>query len=178
MITIGDFHISPIKIEDAWKICNFAISNEDRLGLYFPKTLEQNLTPTLSKAFVELKVKQFNLKDEFLFTIKPHQLNEVAGLVYIKELDWEKKQGEFAYAIGYPFEGKGITSNAVKALSQYAFNDLKLRTLQIMAHKTNIGSFKVAENCGFKWVKTLINSFTPTNGVPLNMDLYELHNEK
>lgn len=178
MIVIGNFHINPIKIENAWSICNFAVANEDRLQQFFPKTLEQNLTPTLSKHFTELKVKQFNLKEEFLFTIEPSQSNEIAGLVYIKELDWDKKQGEFAYAIGYSFEGKGLMSKAVKALSKYAFDELGLQTLQIISHKSNIGSVKVALNCGYSWQRTLPNEFTPTDGTPLNMELYELYNER
>jgi ribosomal-protein-alanine N-acetyltransferase len=178
MISIGDFNISPIQLEDAWSICNFAVANEDRLQQFFPKTLEQNLTPTLSKRFTELKSKQFNNKEEFLFTIKPNQSNEIAGLVYIKELDWEKKQGEFAYAIGYPYEGKGLTTNAVKALSKYAFSALGLQTLQIISHKSNIGSIKVAKNNGYSWVKTLIKEFTPPNSEPLDMELYELYNER
>lgn len=178
MIAIGDFHISPIQQEDVWNICNFAVSNEDRLRLYFPKSLEQTLTPTLSKLFTEKKVKQFNLKEEFLFTLKPSQSHEIAGLIYIKELNWDKKQGEFAYAIGYPFEGKGLMTTAVKAVSKHAFDDLGLKTLQIITHKTNTGSVKVAENCEFKWVETLPNEFTPTTGTPLNMELYELNNEK
>ena len=53
-----------------------------------------------------------------------------------------------------------------------------MKTLQIIAHKTNIGSIKVAENNGFIWQRTLQNEFTPTDGEPLDMELYELYNEK
>ncbi len=178
MIAIADYHINPIQIEDAWSLCNFANSNEDRLKLYFPKTLEQTITPTLSKSFVQKTVKQFNSKEELLFTIKQESSNELVGLVYIKELDVDKKQAEFAYAIGYPFEGKGVMSKAVKALSKYAFEDLKLKTLQIIVHESNIGSVKVALKCGYTWVKTMRHEFTPTNGAPLDMELYELTYER
>ena len=67
--------------------------------------------------FVETKVKQFENKEEFLFTIKQSETRELAGLIYLKELDWDKKQGEFAYAIGYTFEGNGLISKAIEALS-------------------------------------------------------------
>lgn len=60
----------------------------------------------------------------------------------------------------------------------FAFDNLNLKTLQIIAHKTNLGSVKVAEKNGFIWKKTLLNEFTPTNEVPLDMELYELYNEK
>jgi ribosomal-protein-alanine N-acetyltransferase len=169
------FEINPIHNGDAWKICNLMVANEDRFKRYFPKTLEQNLDPTLSQLFVDTKVKQFQSKEEFLFTLKHSETRELAGLIYIKELDWDKKQGEFAYCIGYTFEGQGLTSKAIKELSRYAFNDLGIETLQIITHKDNLGSVKVASNNNFEWQKTLLNGYTPPGEQPLNMELYELY---
>ena len=175
LFDLDSYYIEPIKTQDAWNLCDFIVSNEDRLKRYFPKTLEQNLTPGLSKNFVQKKVKQFKLKEEFLFTLKEKETNQLAGLIYIKEIDSVKKQGEFAYCIGYPFEGKGLTTKAVKILSEYAFKDLSLKTLQIIAHKDNLASVKVAENCNFIWKKTLKKEFTPPGEIPLDMELYELY---
>ena len=169
------FQINPIHNGDAWKLCDFMVANADRFKRYFPKTLEQNLNPNLSQLFVETKVKQFKTKDEFLFTLKHSETRELAGLVYIKELNWDKKQGEFAYCIGYRFKGQKLISKAVKSLSKYAFTDLGLQTLQIIAHKDNLPSVNVALNTNFKWQKTLLNEFTPTGEQPLDMELYELY---
>jgi ribosomal-protein-alanine N-acetyltransferase len=177
MLEFDLFYIEKINVKDAWNLCDFIVANEDRLKDFFPKTLAQNLTPDLSKRFVEIKFKEFDLKEEFLFTIKEKESHALMGLVYLKELDWESKQGEFAYCIGYQFEGKGFISKTVKALSQYAFNHLELKTLQIIVHKSNIGSVKVAENCNFIWQKTLPKEFTPPNKEPLDMELYELYND-
>ena len=169
------FEINPIHKGDAWKICDLCVANSDRLKRYFPKTLEQNLNPTISQLFVDKKVKQLENKEEFLFTLKHSETRELAALIYIKELDWAKKQGEFAYCIGYTFEGQGLTSKAINALSKYAFNELGLETLQIISHKDNIGSIKVALNNNFEWQKTLLNEFTPVGEEPLDMELYELY---
>lgn len=169
------FEINPIHNGDAWKICDFCVANAGRLKRFFPKTLEQNLNPTLSQLFVEAKVRNFERKAEFLFTLKHSETRELAGLIYIKELDWNKKQGEFAYCIGYTFEGQGLMSKAIKALSTYAFHDLGLVTIQIITHKDNLASVKVALNTNFKWQKTLTNEFTPTREAPLDMELYELY---
>ena len=169
------FEINTIHEGDAWKICDLMVANADRFKRYFPGTLAENLNPTLSKLFVEKKVKAFNTKQEFLFTLKHSETRELAGLIYIKEVDLNIKQGEFAYCIGYTFEGQGLTSKSVKALSKHAFETLGLETLQIIAHKDNISSVKVALNNGFEWQKTLENEFTPTGEAPLNMELYELY---
>lgn len=174
LVQFDGFEISAIHSGDAWKICDLIVSNEDRLKRYFPKTLEQNLTPTLSELFVQKKIKQFEAKTEFLFTLKQSETRQLAGLIYLKELDWEKKQGEFAYCIDYKFEGKGLTKKAIQKLSAYAFEVLGLRTLQIIAHKENIPSVKVALANNFEWSTTLKNEFTPPNETPLDMELYEL----
>lgn len=169
------FEIHPIHERDAWKICDLMIANADRFKRYFPKTLEQNLNPTLSQFFVENKTKQFQKKEEFLFTLKQSETRQLAGLIYIKELDWDKKQGEFAYCIGYTFKGQELISKSITALTSYAFNTLDLETLQIIVNKDNLPSVNVALNTKFKWIKTLENGFTPSGETPLDMELYELY---
>ncbi len=170
---LDNFSIQEISLKDTWSICDLMVANEDRFKRYFPKTLEQNLTPTLAKLFAEKKVREFKNKEEFLFIIKEKESKNIAGLVYIKELDWSKKQGELAYCIGYQYENQGIISKAVKALSTYAFKNLGLEILQIITHKDNISSVRVAEKNGFIWKKTLLKSFTPPNEEALDMILYE-----
>jgi len=175
IVSFDTFYIDSIHEKDAWKLCDLMVANEDRFKQFFPGTLAQNLNPELSTYFVKQKVKEYADKQEFLFTIKEQQTNVLIGLVYIKELDWHAKQGEFAYCIGYQFEKKGIVSKSIDALSKYAFNELKLEVLQIIVHKTNISSVRVAEKCNFVWTRTLLNGFTPPNGIPLDMELYELY---
>ena len=170
-----NYFIEPIAEKDAWKLCDFILSNAERLKRYFPQTLEQNLTPDLSRIFVAMKIKQFNSNEEFLFKLKEKKNRTIIGLVYIKELDWDIKQAELAYCIGYQYEGKGWTSIAVKALSDYAFADLGLKTLQIIVHKTNTGSVKVAEKFGYTWQQTLLKEHTPPSEKALDMELYELY---
>jgi len=168
------FEINAVHQGDAWKICDLCVTNADRFKTYFPETLKQNLTPTLSQLLVEKKVKSFENKDEFLFTLKHTETRQLAGLIYIKELDWIKKQGEFAYCIDYKFKGQGLMTLAIKALIPYVFRHLKLETIQILVHKTNSASVNVAINNSFKWQRTHKNGFTPPGGQPLDMELYEL----
>lgn len=172
------FEISAVHSGDAWKICDFIVSNTDRLKRYFPKTLEQNMNPTLSQIFVEKKVKQFQNNEEFLFTLKASETRKLAGLIYIKELNWETRQGEYAYCVDYTLKGKGLITRAIQVLNDYALHILKLETLQIIVNKDNQPSVDVALNNGFTWQKTLKNAFTPIGENPLDMELYEFYNNK
>lgn len=172
-----DFYLDPIHDKYAWRICDFCAINEERLKRFFPKTLEENLTPDLSKYFVERKIKAFEAKEEFLFVLKGKANHSIIGLIYLKELDWQKKQGELAYAISYQAEGKGYMTETINALSDWALKKLQLKTLQIITHKSNIGSVRVAEKCGYIWKGILSAEHTPPGELPLDMELYELNYE-
>lgn len=170
-------NIEKLKLTDSVELHNFILSNTERLKKYFPVTLSSNSTLEKTTEYIVTKNKEIEERSNFTFAIR-NEKSIIIGLMILKKIDWAKKMGEFAYCIGSNYEGKGHTSKAVNKMIQFAFNELQLKTLQIIAHKTNIGSCKVAENCGFSWKKTLLNEFTPVNETPLDMELYELENEK
>ena len=170
---LDGFEISPIQEKDAWRLCDFMTANSERFKNDFPGTLKQNLNPTLSKLFVQEKAKQFSTREEFLFTIKEQEHRTIIGLIYIKELQKNEKQGELAYCIGYEQEGKGLTTRFLDQIIPWAFTHLRLHTLQIIAHKDNIGSTRIAEKLGFSWQATLSNAHTRFNGSAVDMELYE-----
>jgi len=172
MLKNSEINMALITLEDAKALNRLIISNIAYFQRYFPLTVASNLTLKDSIHFIETISEDIIQKKQLLYTIKIR--SELIGLVYLKELDWETKQGEFAYCLAENFNGQGIISNAVKHLSFVAFNNLKLETLIIIAHKTNSGSIKVAEKCGFTHIKTLKKEFTPTGENPLDMELYEL----
>ncbi|TYB69546.1 GNAT family N-acetyltransferase [Bizionia gelidisalsuginis] len=179
MIAVFDaYHIAKIEAHDAQKIHILLDSNYEYFETYFPKTLAQNLTEALSESFVTKKIEQFKNRDELLFTIKKTITGDIIGLVYIKNLDWENKHGEFAYCIDRQIQNKGVGTKAIQALSKYAFNTLTLDRLVAIIDKNNIASIKVVKNTGFTWTSTLENIFKPTQHPPLDMELYTLHNER
>lgn len=173
-----NYIINPLNPTDAKQLNQFILDNSERLKRYFPVTLSSNTTLEKSIEYIAIKNKEIEEKINFTYAIRDKNDQEIAGLMILKKIDWDKKQGEFAYCIGSQFEGKGLTSFAVAEMTKFAFDDLGLKTLQIMAHKTNLGSIKVALNNGFVWQRTALNEFTPTNESPLDMELYELYNEK
>lgn len=171
--TFEYYSIEPIHEKYVWRICDLMTVNATRFQQFFPSTLQQTLTPTLSQIFVEQKLCDFKNREEFLFVLKEKVHKTVIGLVYIKKLDWVKKRAEIAYCIGYQYEGKGMMTQTVKALSTYAFETLQLKTLEIIVHKSNLASIKVAEKSGYLWKRTMANEFAPANEAPLDMELYE-----
>lgn len=171
---IGTFEIVALESEDAENLHNLLVSNSERFKKYFPKTLSDNLTLEKSKAYILSKIEEFQSKTQYTFGIKDSATQEIAGLIIIKKLNWETKKGEFAYCLGSKYTGQGLIIKAIKLVADFAFDILNLKKLQIISHKSNLSSIKVAENNGFIWQKTLLNEFKPTNELPLDMELYEL----
>lgn len=170
------FILESLNLFDANQLHLFISENSERLKRYLPVTLSSNSTLEKTKEYITSKSKEIEEKINFTYTIRDKVNQQLAGLIILKKIDWDKKQGEFAYCIGSQFEGKGLTSFAVREMTKFAFDELGLKTLQIISHKTNLRSIKVAENNGFVWQRTLLNEFTPTNESPLDMELYELYN--
>lgn len=170
---LNGFEIAPIQENDAWRLCDFMVANSERFKNDFPGTLKQNLNPTLSTLFVQEKTKQYKTGEEFLFTIKEEEHRTIIGLIYLKELQKKQGQGELAYCIGYEYEGKGLTTLFLHQIIPWAFEDIGLDTLQIIAHKDNKGSTRIAEKLGFAWKASLPDAHTRLNGKVVTMELYE-----
>ena len=171
------FYIEFLKFEDALSLNKLLVLNTERFKRYLPKTVSENKTLESTKLYITKRNATRENNEEYTFTIKDKSTKNVAGLIILKAIDWGKKRGEFAYCMGETHEGKGWMSKAVQAASRFAFDELKLKTLQIISHKSNFASIKVAKKNHFIWQKTLKNEFTPVGQQPLDMELYELTNE-
>ncbi len=175
MIATEELRIEPFKLEDAASLSSLMVRNKKRFQSFFPGTLAQNLSKKASEAYITTKEEEINTKFEYTYGIKDKETDALAGLIILKRIDWDKKQGELAYCIDSLYEGRGWITLVVQEISTYCFAVLKLQTLQIIVHETNVGSQRVAEKCGYSWIRTLENEFTPTNGIPMDMELYELN---
>lgn len=174
MILTNDFSLEPLTIEDASSLHHLMISNTERFGLYLPKTLAQNSTLEKSQSYISRKNQEHIDKAQFTFAIKEKLSNAIAGLIILKNIVNKIQQAEFAYGIGANYGGLGLTSKAVSKVIDFANRELKLNKFQIIVHKTNIGSVKVAVKNNFTWSETLTAKFTPKGQKPLDMELYEL----
>lgn len=168
------FSISILQPDDALQLNKFLVSNTERFIRFLPLTLADNRTLDSTQNYIKRKIEAAENKEEFVFVLKDKYHIQIIGLIILKQIHWETKQGEFAYCIGNRHKGKGLMSEAIKAVSSHVSEKFGLKTLQIISHKTNESSVNVALNSGFKWKQTLVNEFTPLNEAPMDMELFEL----
>lgn len=67
---------------------------------------------------------------------------------------------EVGYWIGYPYWGKGLTTEALRALLDYCRDELHLKSLVITTDIRNAASQRVAEKCGFRFEKNYLSDET------------------
>lgn len=84
---------------------------------------------------------------------------EPSGMIDLHNLVKNKK-GEIGYWLSSEYQGRGIVTNSVLKLCQYAFDELNLQYVDLIVATENGKSSRVAQNAKFKLMgmkKNLIN---------------------
>ena len=64
---------------------------------------------------------------------------------------------EAGYWVGFPYWGRGLTTEALGGLIDYCRSVLNLKSLLITTDARNKGSQRVAEKCGFRFVEDYVS---------------------
>ena len=73
----------------------------------------------------------------------------VGGIGYVRGSDVERYSAEVGYWLGEAFWGRGIVTEALQLLTDYAFRELHLLRLFAVPLADNPGSVRVLEKCGY-----------------------------
>jgi RimJ/RimL family protein N-acetyltransferase len=76
--------------------------------------------------------------------------NELIGTTTLFHLDLDNGRAELGYALGRQEWGKGYMHEALQALLEYAFGEMKLRRLEADVDPRNLPSIKTLERLGFQ----------------------------
>lgn len=93
-------------------------------------------------------------RTEYIFAVTFKGEDKMIGEVILNELDLEQKKSEFAFWLSESHWKKGIMTEAVKAVIDFAFKKLKLNRLEIAAFAENKASNKLAKKLGFRYEGT------------------------
>jgi RimJ/RimL family protein N-acetyltransferase len=73
----------------------------------------------------------------------------VGGIGFVKQPDVERVSAEIGYWLGEAFWGRGITTDALRAVTRYAFDHHQLSRLFALPFATNVASCRVLEKAGY-----------------------------
>ena len=124
------------------KHANDKIIGKNTLTMPYPYTLKD------AKEWIEENLKEYKDKksENRVFAIEID--GELCGTVGLSKIVREHK-AELGYWIGRKYWGRGIMTEAVKAVSSYAFHDLKVKRIYAHVFLFNEPSKRVLEKAGY-----------------------------
>jgi RimJ/RimL family protein N-acetyltransferase len=71
------------------------------------------------------------------------------GLALAPRIDRDEKTAELGYVVAPAARGRGVASQALRLLTDWAFNDLRLERAELLISVDNDASKRVATRCGY-----------------------------
>lgn len=101
----------------------------------------------------------------------------VGGIGFTPQHDVERRSAEIGYWLGEPFWGRGIATEALIAVTEYAFANFDLCRLYAHVFDWNAASARVLEKAGYKFEGRLKKSVTK-DGQTIDQLMYAIIREK
>lgn len=131
-------YFRPIEIKDINLKYLKWINDEDISG-----HLETNRFPNSIKDLQEYYKSNKNSKNSVLFAICLKKNNQHIGNCALTNIDWINKRAQYGRLIGVQKKNlKGLGSEALKLLQEYAFNRINLNSIWTGVNEKNIASIK------------------------------------
>ncbi|SFC24025.1 GNAT family N-acetyltransferase [Pseudoalteromonas denitrificans] len=91
------------------------------------------------------------------------------GNIKLNVLNVIHRRADISLLIGdKSYWGKGVATEAISLVTDFAFSQLNLNKIQAGAYHTNIGSIKAFEKCGYEQ-EGYLKEFTVCNNKPLHL---------
>jgi [ribosomal protein S5]-alanine N-acetyltransferase len=102
--------------------------------------------------FIKSSYDDFKLHKSITFAIdyKYKSILLLAGTIGIRDIEYVNKKADIGYRIGKQYQGKGITTECVKLIVNYAFDELKLEEILAYVFPDNNSSIRVLKNMDLK----------------------------
>ncbi|WP_440117767.1 GNAT family N-acetyltransferase [Paenibacillus sp. QZ-Y1] len=110
-----------------------------------------------TKAFIDVLMSQYENNKLGPWGIEDKQTNKLIGSCNYLGCDSNSMKVELGYVLSNEYWGQGITTEAVRRIIQFGFEDIGLERIQAKCMVNNIGSAKVMEKAGMKFEGVLRN---------------------
>jgi ribosomal-protein-serine acetyltransferase len=142
----ADTHLQILEERHAEIVFQAVDNNRERLRALFPWT-DATLKAEDTRAFIRDSLKRFAANEGFAAGIWVGE--RFAGVIGHHKLDWLNRQVEMGYWLGREFEGRGVITDACRALVTRAFTEWKLNRVEIRCVTGNERSAAVPRRLGF-----------------------------
>ncbi len=171
-MNLGPYHIRPLHMEDAVAYFTLVDKNRSRIATYFPTTVTSTKSIDDTAALIHLKIRKAEKEEAFTFLITEKE--NILGVIFLKEIDWNIPKCELGFFIDRDHEGKGIITGCLNLIVRYCFDELKMQKIFMRIPVDNTASRRVAEKNGFRQEGILKNDFKIDTGELIDVVYYGL----
>ena len=133
--------LTSLKTEDATNI--LAIFSDKEVMRYWGTPPLENTSD--ARRFISEALENFAKRELFGWGIRWNKTGEIIGTSTLLNLDSDNRRAEIGFAVARSFWGKGIATEAVETLIDFAFNTLDLHRLEADVDPNNTASLRVLE---------------------------------
>ncbi len=126
----------------------FDIMSRDDVTLYYG--MESLTSIDEASKIIESFGNGFHSKRGIRWGMILKETGEYIGSVGLNNLNIVSKKAEVGYELHPSYWGKGLTTEAVKAILQYSFDELDLYRMGAITYPQNTASTKLLEKIGFQ----------------------------
>lgn len=137
-----------VETGDAGRIFELTDQSRAYLRQWLP-WVDFTKTPGDSLEYIEMSRKAYSEKRGMNAAILFQ--GQIAGIAGYNHIDWTNKTVSIGYWLGHEYQGHGIMTRAVQALTNYAILDLHLNRVEIRAAMENAKSRSIPERLGYTY---------------------------
>jgi ribosomal-protein-serine acetyltransferase len=163
--------LKQIELSDSDDIFSAIDNQREYLGKWLP-FVETTRVVDDTKGFIRSMLEPEIESREYTFVI--HFNGDFAGLIGFKGTDRQNKKTEIGYWLSEKYQKKGIVFESVKALLNFAFNELEMNRVQIKCATGNIPSRNIPLRLGFRFEGIERDGELLAGGVFTDIEVYSL----
>jgi ribosomal-protein-serine acetyltransferase len=147
----GGCRLRPFEESDADELYAVVDANRAHLDQWLPWVRDSSPEHTLE--FIRAARKQVTDNDGAQLAIVDD--GRIVGTIGFHRVDWANRSTSIGYWIAADRQGRGIVTEAVRALVDHAFGTWKLERVEIRAEPANVRSRAIPQRLGFREEGTL-----------------------
>jgi ribosomal-protein-serine acetyltransferase len=115
--------------------------------------------PTVEESEVRVRKKQLDYlaRTDLWFLVFEKEMNVLVGNSGFHRIDWEVPKVEIGYWVRTQYGGKGYMTEAVQGITNFAFDKLSVKRVEIRCDALNVRSAAIPQRLGFVHEGTLRN---------------------
>lgn len=145
-LTTENYALRNLTLEDAPEI--FALRSSDEINKYLNRPKANTLDDALS--FITKIINGIAKNEAIFWVVTPNGGARFLGSICLWQISREEAKAEIGYELLPEKHGKGIMQEVIPRVIQFAFEEMKLQTIEAELSPRNLKSVRLLEKNNFK----------------------------